>query len=336
VSVGEDGTVTIVGNQGRQQVLIYRNIVNPWKLDIVLRSPLGVVRKIEVDEINNIVNRDVNILDKIRMYPTYTQMEQLTQADILAHIFRQYAGIVEEPTYETILAHIQTLVNSGLVHETVYDVLRNLEHLYMIDELKREQMMETGVVGEQYLLPTVYPRVNEEAIMHQVSDVMPVGAVPEYLRALYNVEGNLKYRNLENMTPYQRVQVLLQQIKQQRQIEQTILTEKVLEQELPQNQYMREMYSQKYQTSPITDLMAVLRGQQYNKYAQVYHQQWTQPQMMSTVAGLRRAIQGVPQQWTDNQIVLNRLAGLERLVQQGQVLPQEINYLRQHYQQMMY
>lgn len=170
VTVGQDGTVTIIGTQGRE-ILIYKNLFNPKKVDIVLRSPMGFTRKVEVDETNNMMDVNVNTLDKLRLFQhsTYfnTPMEQITQADVLAHLFRQHEGIVEEPTFQTILEHIQTLVKSGHLHESVYDVLMNLEHLYMIEELKSgHQIMGNGEVMEEVLpkmmtKDVVYPLESE-------------------------------------------------------------------------------------------------------------------------------------------------------------------------------
>ncbi|CAG9865235.1 unnamed protein product [Phyllotreta striolata] len=336
VTVGEDGTITVTGIQGRE-LNIYQSIVNPGKLDIIFKSPFGIARKIQIDEMtNNIENVPFNFLDA--RFAHNLPKEVITQASILAHIFRQYEGIVDEPTYLVLLEKVETLVRHGYVHQAVLEALKTFEKIHLVEEMKKDEAerIVDNVVREQLTEGVQYPTQVYNK-MHQVSGVVPVQGVyglNQYKTVLpyqkfFGIQGlwNIKY-----MTPYQR-QVLLQQLKQKIQFERLVgkvnpvdvLKVEELEQIVePMNQYR---YTQT-QVSPLTRFMnnmGLIKGQQYY---QQYQGQYVPQQYQG---------QYVPQQWQQLKQLhqleqLEQLEKMEVLRELGQQQQQQQYYQQQYYQ----
>lgn len=124
VIVTESGIIRIVGNLGRE-IDIFQSVMDPSKVNIILSSPFGPPRKLQVDEVNNIRNVGVGLFN--------IPSQQISQADILVNIFRQYQGDVNEASYIQLLGKIEALVQSRVLNQIVLEVLKNLD---LIEELK--------------------------------------------------------------------------------------------------------------------------------------------------------------------------------------------------------
>lgn len=124
VIVTESGIIRIVGNLGRE-IDIFQSVMDPSKVNIILSSPFGPSRKLQVDEVNNIRNVGVGLFN--------IPSQQISQADILVNIFRQYQGDVNEASYIQLLGKIEALVQSRVLNQIVLEVLKNLD---LIEELK--------------------------------------------------------------------------------------------------------------------------------------------------------------------------------------------------------
>ncbi|XP_072381927.1 uncharacterized protein [Diabrotica undecimpunctata] len=137
LSIGDDGTVTLIGSNGFE-IDIFKSITNPNIVDAILRSPRGPTRSFQIDEVNNI--REVSNRN-VFGYSTY---HDFNQADILAKIFRQYQGSIAENQYYSLLNRIQLLVEGGVLNEAIYDILKEWDqyNLHDVRDLNRETLIQ--------------------------------------------------------------------------------------------------------------------------------------------------------------------------------------------------
>ncbi|XP_028133554.2 uncharacterized protein LOC114328793 isoform X2 [Diabrotica virgifera virgifera] len=137
LSIGDDGTVTLIGSNGFE-IDIFKSVTDPSIVDVILRSPRGPTRSFQIDEVNNIREvSDRNVFG-------YSRYHDFNQADILAQIFRQYQGSIAENQYYSLLNRIQLLVEGGVLNEAIYDVLRewNQYNLQDVRNLDRETLIQ--------------------------------------------------------------------------------------------------------------------------------------------------------------------------------------------------
>ncbi|CAH1100499.1 unnamed protein product [Psylliodes chrysocephalus] len=326
--IGDD--ITIVGNHG-SEIVISKSVIDPTKVNIILKSQNGITKKIQVDETANIKNVNFNILDA-RFFKNIPK-EQITQADILTHIFREYQGLVDEPTYQILLGKIQALVQQGYLHEAILESLTTLDQLHMVEQIKQVEAKNVmSNIVSQKLHQNVYP-VGEVSQLPQVSGVVPV----ENVHGLNQYQNNLPILknsgiqglwNIGHLSPYQQ-QVLLQQIKQNIQYQQGLQGQEYMpveilgnQQQQQQQQIMEQIYQHQIGQSQLTPLnrflynMGVLKGQGYY-YPQV-PQQLTIPQIQGQYQYQHIAPQN---QYVNQQQIQN-------MVQSGQ------NHVQYPYQQI--
>ncbi|CAH1100498.1 unnamed protein product [Psylliodes chrysocephalus] len=326
VTIEEDGTITIKGTHG-SELDIYKSVIDPTKLNIIIKSQLGVARKIQIDNKADIKDVNFNSLDA-RFFKNIPR-DKITQDNILVHIFREYEGLVDEPTYKILLDRIETLVKEGFLHEAILEALKTLDQLRMVKDLKEDEAQDLmdDIVKEKLAKDAEYP-VEKFSQWHRASSVTPAEGL--FGRNQYRndlpVQGYHGVQGLwdtQNWTPNKR-QMLLQHMRQMQYGEDLgelslieMLKEQELERELAHQQIMQQIYEHQFRQTEMSPLnrylykLRALKGQRsFNpQQLRVPKFQWGQLEN-------RYQNEDFPQEF-------------ESLVEQGRFLPQQFDRFQQ-------
>lgn len=162
INIDEDGTIVITGANGKK-VIISKGVGNTDDkfIDISVEGPNLPSKKIRINEQGD----DKNILvqngpytgkfnsqyweDELRdkrspkVASAKDSKKSKTQSDLLSNIFKQYEGIVDEKSYETLLKKVNDYVNSGELDSSVYDVLKFLHDQKIQEQMTTETSVQT-------------------------------------------------------------------------------------------------------------------------------------------------------------------------------------------------
>ncbi|XP_072381925.1 uncharacterized protein [Diabrotica undecimpunctata] len=215
VTVGVAGNVILVGSGG-SQIDIRRSLSNPRTIDIILRSPNAPVRTLKIDEVRN---------GQLIGYSGLlgSNYQGANQVDILTDLFRQYEGTVDDQSYYGLLNKLQYLVEAGVINRLVLDVVKNWDLQERVQDVSDIVPLQ-GLSGYG----------NYEG---QIRGYSPLREITKN-----GVQGKWNYKQewLNNYSPVQPLRNILQQIQQQRELQQDLLGQyKYLPQQYLNSEYLQ-------------------------------------------------------------------------------------------------
>ncbi|XP_072381921.1 uncharacterized protein [Diabrotica undecimpunctata] len=247
VLVKEDGTVTLFDSRGYQLVIL-KSVTDPRKVELVLRGPNTRTQMFQVGE----SLRTREMID--RTLVGVSVGENYNQGDILADIFRQYEGTLDDIKYHSLLNRIQLLVEAGVINETIYDIIRNWD-------------LEYRMQGVSDIVPVQGVRTLHQ-YAEQVGDVMTLGQNLGYGNQR---SWDLNQDLLQNYSPLRHFQTLLRQIQQQRELQQGLLGQQqylpqqylsgeyLLEDQMNSNQILNQIYRHQLGQTPLNRYLVNMR-----------------------------------------------------------------------------
>lgn len=127
VSVNEDGTISIVGENGRQVLISPARGQNGQRVIEVAGRGNSPAKRIEINDSNNLSEQEQQNFEQNRPARGANYNNQ-DQADVLAEIFNQYQGQLNEASYQNLLNEVESAAQNGRVSQAVYEALRNFEY----------------------------------------------------------------------------------------------------------------------------------------------------------------------------------------------------------------
>lgn len=153
INIGEDGTIVITGANGKR-VVISKAVGNTDEkfIDISVESPNLPPKRIRIDEQGTDKTVDVQNgpyngqfngqywEDELRekrtpkVATTKDTKKTKTQADLLYSVFKDYEGVVDEKSYESLMKKVNGYVEAGELDSSVNDVLKYLHDQKVTEE----------------------------------------------------------------------------------------------------------------------------------------------------------------------------------------------------------
>ncbi|XP_072387473.1 uncharacterized protein [Diabrotica undecimpunctata] len=152
VTINDDGTLTILGENGKK--IVISNAIGgtgPRDIEISIGGPFGTVKKISVDGETN--SKTINLIEPSlsELYNTEEDRAKRsskdgkdsknskgskeykgkegkpkTQAQLLQEIFSEHQDATDAKSYSDLLNKVDSYVKSGQLNSGVYDVIRSL------------------------------------------------------------------------------------------------------------------------------------------------------------------------------------------------------------------
>lgn len=153
INIGEDGTIVITGANGKR-VVISKAVGNTNEkfIDISVETPNSLPKRIRINEQGTDKTVDVQNgpyngrlngqywEDGLRetrspkVRTTKDTKKSKSQSDLLNTIFKDYEGVVDEKSYESLVKKVNAYVESGELDSSVSDVLKYLHDQKVTNE----------------------------------------------------------------------------------------------------------------------------------------------------------------------------------------------------------
>ncbi|XP_057668689.1 uncharacterized protein LOC130901369 [Diorhabda carinulata] len=279
VTIDKDGTITILGENGKK--IVFTRVIGhpgPKDIEITVGGPNGPIKKIHIDDEHT---KTVNFFDPTDAdyYQTFAEDREKrsskdlkesskgkkdsktkSQADLLNEIFNEYQGIVDDKSYNDLLTKIDSYVKTGELNQAIYNVLQSFEE-YRLAEKYGYQTPLDGYFKNQYPF-NYYPSSPYYTQFYGPRVYSPYFG--------YRYGSAYPYRSYEDSADFQRVfyaqprEQFYPQSKEQ--VYPTQYTEHAVAQPAKYGQFEhpQEMYGQSGEAYP--------REQVYHQYGQGYEQ----------------------------------------------------------------
>uniref|UniRef100_A0A6P7FK53 Uncharacterized protein LOC114328791 n=1 Tax=Diabrotica virgifera virgifera TaxID=50390 RepID=A0A6P7FK53_DIAVI len=218
VKVQSNGTIILSNSEGFQ-IEILKSSTDPRGVEVILKSPN--TRTIVFQIGKSLRPRHTNFLS------VNVAQSEYNQGDILADIFRPHEGTVSDRKYYSLLNRIQSLVEAGLINETVYDIIRNWDVQYRmqgVSDIVPDQILTNlnQYDGENLQCEKQKKREFNHKWLQNYSPLKHFQPLNEKIKEQHN-SNNINQAWLKNNSPLKHYQPLSKQIKKPHELQQELL-----------------------------------------------------------------------------------------------------------------